>query len=287
MSDIQQIFSLTDLEALRALQIYVKYLVDGLLAGMHQSPKKGFGIEFKEYKNYTPGDSLKQLDWKYFAKTDHYMIKEAEVERQNDFIFVLDQSESMNFEGENTSKINLAKAFIASMAYLAQQQHDKYQIFNFFSNARNYDSFLFELIKITTQPSFQYTEMLPQQFQKAKSTVFFISDGYLEDDELDKLLNDWSLSTHKMVFVHLLYNSEMTLDFKKKNYRFQDLETGKMLQINTKEAFTTYSEQLNKWHNNIKQLCSNRGITYYQIDASKPLRNDILHLLNLINFSLK
>jgi uncharacterized protein (DUF58 family) len=287
MSNLQQIFSLTDLEALKALQIYVKHLVDGLLTGMHQSPKKGFGIEFKEYKNYTPGDSLKQLDWKYFAKTDHYMIKEAEVERQNDFVFVLDRSESMNFEGENASKFNIGKAFIASIAYLAQQQHDNYRIFNIKINARNYESFLFELIKTTTNPLIQFEEMLPKQLQSAKSTVFLLTDAYLADEELDKLLRDWSLSTQKLVLVHLLYSSEMTLDFKKRNYRFKDLETGKTLQINTKEALVTYKEQLNLWHSNIKKLCANKGIIYFQIDAGQPLRNDIIHLLNLMNFTLK
>ncbi len=285
MTDIQQIFSLTDLEALKALQIYVKHLVDGVLSGMHQSPGKGFGIEFKEYKNYTPGDSLKQLDWKYFAKTDHYMIKEAEVERQNDFIFVLDRSESMNFEGGNASKFNTSKAFIASMAYLAQQQHDKYQIFNFKSNSRTYESFLYEVIKTETNNDFQYEAMLPKQFQSAKNMVFFISDGYLEENELNKLLNDWSLSTKKLVFVHLLYKSEMTLSFEKDNYRFKDLETGKTLQINTKEALSSYSEQLKNWHQKITLLCASKAITYFQIDAAKPLRNEIMHLLNLLNFA--
>lgn len=287
MANLEQIFKLTDLEALKALQIYVKHLVDGLLAGLHQSPQKGFGIEFKEYKNYTPGDSLKQLDWKYFAKTDHYMIKEAEVERQNDFIFVLDRSESMNFEGGNTSKFNLAKAFIASMSYLAQKQHDNYQVYNLKSKARNYESFLFELIKTQPNPLFETSDMQAQHFQSAKSTVFILSDAYLEDIALNKLLNDWSLSTQKLVFVHLLYDSEMTLNFEKKNYRFKDLETGKTLQINTKEALSTYLEQINFWHNNIKQQCANKGIIYYQVDGNKPLQSDIMQLLNLLNFSLQ
>lgn len=80
MQSMNQLFQMPDFESLKALQLYIKHHIEGVMIGMHQSPKTGFGIEFKEYRNYVPGDSLKQLDWKYFARTDHYMIKEAEME---------------------------------------------------------------------------------------------------------------------------------------------------------------------------------------------------------------
>ncbi|MBK6267418.1 DUF58 domain-containing protein [Marivirga sp. S37H4] len=287
MSSIQQIFSLTDLEALKALQIYIRHFVDGIISGMHQSPRKGFGIEFKEYKNYTPGDSLKQLDWKYFARTDHYMIKEAEVERQHDFIFVLDRSKSMQFKGKEASKYDISRAFIASLSYLAKQQHDSYQLFNAKSNARNFDTFLYELIKQETDVSFEFTEMLPDKKQSSRTTAFIISDGYLTDDELEKLLKSWSYASQKTVFVHLLFENEMKLNFEKENYRFKDLESGRTVQINTKEARMEYQHQLNNWHRGIKNLCAKNEIMYFQLEDIKPLEHDIIQLLTLMNFNLK
>lgn len=287
MPTIKEIFSLTDVEALKALQIYVRHFVHGLITGMHQSTKTGFGIEFKEYKNYTPGDSLKQLDWKYFAKTDHYMIKEAEVERQHDFIFVLDKSESMLFEDDKLSKFDLAKAFIASVSYLVQQQHDKYQLFNVGSQAKDFETYLYELIKLKTETKFQYQQMMPAQKQSAKSTVFIITDAYLEDEELVKLLKNWAHASDRVVFIHMLLEKELTLNFDKKNYRFKDLESGEMLQVNTREALSDYQEQLANWQQHIRKLCAKNGILYFQLKAEQTLQNDIIKLLDQMNFNLR
>lgn len=285
MRTLQEIFSLTDLEALKALQIYVRHLVDGIIAGMHQSPKKGFGIEFKEYKNYTPGDSLKQLDWKYFAKTDHYMIKEAEVERQHDFLFALDLSLSMEYANKEASKLNLAKACVASLAYLAQKQHDNFKVVNSASHSANYEDFLFELVKQKTVQNFEIKRLFPTRLQTTKSTAFILSDGYLDDAEAERLISNWSISAQKCVFIHFLYQNELNLDFEKENYRFQDLETGQILQVNTTEAKSEYINKVEKWHQQIKDHCIKNGVLYFQLDGSKSLQNELMKLLNQINYN--
>lgn len=287
MRTLQEIFSLTDLEALKALQIYVRHLVDGIITGMHQSSKKGFGIEFKEYKNYTPGDSLKQLDWKYFAKTDHYMIKEAEVEKQHDFLFALDLSRSMEYANKEVSKVNLAKACIASLAYLAQKQHDNFKVINAASHSVNYEDFLFELVKQKTSDNFELEKLFPKGLQSRKSTAFILSDGYLEDAEIGKLINNWSISAQKCIFIHFLYQNELTLGFEKENYRFQDLETGQILQVNTSEAKLEYTAKVEKWHQQIKQHCIKNRVLYFQMDGSKSLQNELMKLLNHINYNFE
>lgn len=287
MNSIQKIFSLTDLEALKALQIYIRHLVDSIMTGMHQSPKKGFGVEFKEYKNYTPGDSLKQLDWKYYAKTDHYMIKEAEVERQHDFIFVLDKSKSMQFSSAEASKFDISRAFIASISYIANRQHDNYQLHNSTSKFTNFEAFLYQLIQSETEADFDVDDLLPAKMASSKSTAFIISDAYLEDHEMEKIFKGWAYASQKTVFIHLLFQNEIQLEFEKENYRFQDLESGKTVQINTKEARSKYQQELSIWHKNIKDKCAQNNVIYYQINGKETLQNEIIQLLNLMNLNLK
>ncbi|GAA5041495.1 hypothetical protein GCM10011506_43230 [Marivirga lumbricoides] len=285
MRTLQEIFSLTNLEALKALQIYVHHLVDGLITGMHQSPKKGFGIEFKEYKNYAPGDSLKQLDWKYFAKTDHYMIKEAEVERQHDFLFAFDLSRSMEYSQDGISKFNLAKACIASFTYLTNKQHDNFKIINSSNHSTNYEDFLFGLIKQKIEEDFKTSKLYPTALQSAKSTAIILSDGYMEDYEIEKLISNWAISAQKCIFIHFLYQTELKLEFDRENYRFQDLETGQIMQVNTKEAKSEYADKVEKWHEQIKHNCLKNGVLYFQMDGRKPLQNELMKLLNQMNFN--
>jgi len=282
MQAINDIFQMPNFEALKALQLFIKHHIEGLMIGMHQSPKTGFGIEFKEYRNYVPGDSLKQLDWKYFARTDHYMIKEAEMEKQHDFIFVLDRSLSMKFEMHDTSKFNWARTLIASLAFLANNQHDRFYIFKQNDPPQDFESFLYRLIQITPTEA-NINDLKPQTLTKNKSTVFIFTDAYSDESEFRQLLKNWAIASEEVMLIHLLFENEEILDFNGQYFTFKDLEGRGAVEVNTAESKLEYQRKLGQWKDQIQKDCAKNGIAYWQLTGKDDIQKSIFEMLNRFN----
>jgi len=285
MKSVNNIFQLPDFEALKALQLYIKHHIEGAMIGMHQSPKTGFGIEFKEYRNYVPGDSLKQLDWKYFARTDHYMIKEAEMEKQHDFIFVLDRSLSMDFNMEDVSKFNWSRTLMAALAYLANNQHDRYFIYNQENPPQDFEGFLYRLIQLQSEEQISIKDLYPNQKLQNKSTVFIFTDGYTEEAEFDNLLKNWSVASEEVMLIHLFFDNEENLDFNGQYFTFKDMEGQGSVQVNTQEGLKEYQKKIRNWKKGIEKACAKNGIAYWQLNGKESIQKSIFELLNRFNQS--
>src|SRR5919112_728575 len=103
------------LAALKDLSLVARIVVAGFTAGLHNSLKRGAGLEFSQYRSYQPGDDLRQLDWKMFARSDRYYIRESETDTNLRVQFVVDSSNSMNYEEAGISKITYAKLVVACL----------------------------------------------------------------------------------------------------------------------------------------------------------------------------
>jgi uncharacterized protein (DUF58 family) len=114
------------LAKIQPLSLRSKYLLEGYIAGLHRSPQRGQSIEFAEHREYSPGDDVRQIDWKVFARTDKYYLKQYEDETNLIVIFVVDTSESMTFRSAKSplSKLEYAQLIALSLAYLVLDQHD-------------------------------------------------------------------------------------------------------------------------------------------------------------------
>src|SRR5215218_6003472 len=112
------------LAAVKNLPLLAKTVVDGFMTGYNRSLKRGSGVEFSQYKSYQPGDDLRQLDWKMFARSDRYYIRESEVDTSIRVRFIVDASASMAHWDEHLSKMNYARFLVAALAYLAYTQGD-------------------------------------------------------------------------------------------------------------------------------------------------------------------
>src|SRR3954453_12054356 len=108
------------------LSLRARRLVEGAISGMHRSPFHGFNIEFAEYREYTPGDDLRRLDWRVFARSDRHYIKQYEEESNARVNFVVDASASMNYKGAGAalSKFDYAATLVVSLAMLLARQQD-------------------------------------------------------------------------------------------------------------------------------------------------------------------
>src|SRR5262245_4735742 len=114
------------LARLGSLAIKARVIVEGALSGMHRASVHGSSVEFAEHKEYSPGDELRHVDWKAYAKLDRYYVKQFEQESQLTVYLVLDASASMAFHGGGgVSKLEYAGIMLAALAYLVIQQQDK------------------------------------------------------------------------------------------------------------------------------------------------------------------
>src|ERR1051325_12255697 len=113
------------LARLGALAIKARVIVEGALSGLHRASVHGSSVEFAEHKEYSPGDELRHVDWKAYAKLDRYYVKQFEQESQLTVYLVLDASASMAFAGGGLPKLEYAGLTLAALAYLVIQQQDK------------------------------------------------------------------------------------------------------------------------------------------------------------------
>ena len=128
------------LSKINNLSLKAKYVVDGFIIGLHKSPYHGFSAEFSDHRRYEKGDEIKHIDWKLWAKTDRFYIKQFEEETNLRCQILLDQSQSMKFKSTNINKLEYAINLSASLAYLMLKQQDAVGLSIFDSIIRNHIS---------------------------------------------------------------------------------------------------------------------------------------------------
>src|SRR5882757_2549388 len=189
-------FAPTDAARMGKLQFMARQVVEGVITGQHKSPHRGFSVEFSEHREYTPGDELRHLDWKAYARSDRYYIKLYEQETNLRATIVIDTSASMKFAG----KIDYARHLAACLSYLLASQQDLAGLvavdesIQFELPPGSSPSHLDRLFKALesmnvgkdthlTQNLHTLAERLPR-----RSLVILISDLWVEPEELTKAL---------------------------------------------------------------------------------------------------
>ena len=112
----------SDIDKLDNLSLKARYIVEGFILGLHKSPYHGFSVEFSENRKYEPGDEMKFIDWKVWAKTDRYYVKQFEEETNLLCYILIDQSNSMKYKSKQTSKLDYVKILASAFSYLILKQ---------------------------------------------------------------------------------------------------------------------------------------------------------------------
>lgn len=270
------------LMTIKDLPLLAKTVIDGFMNGFNKSKVKGPGLEFSQYRSYQPGDDLRWLDWRMFARSDRYYIRESEVETSISIRFLVDASASMNHDDDGVKKIDYAKFLAASLAYLANLQSDSVAL-NLFKGG--------ELFSMPSKPDPQHLQRLfyhlqqvdpagtftkPEHYKELfagngrKELLVFITDMYQADREISTLLNSLSALKHELIVFHLMGQNE--LDFEFTGYQtLQDLETGDTIQVNTQIAKPAYQQKLQEHLATIKNDLAGKRIAYKMISTAQPL----------------
>jgi len=113
------------LARVRNLELVARSVVDGFINGLHRSPYFGASVDFAEHRGYVPGDDIRRVDWRLYARTDRYYVKEYEADSNSNFAVLLDVSKSMRFDSHGVSKFDYARMLAGCLTYMVHRQRDR------------------------------------------------------------------------------------------------------------------------------------------------------------------
>jgi uncharacterized protein (DUF58 family) len=271
------------LATIKNLPLLAKTVVEGFLSGQNQSLRRGAGIEFSQYRSYQPGDDLRQLDWKMFARSDRYYIREAEVDTNITVRFILDGSASMLHTDLNgLTKIDYARFLVASLAYLATSQgdaiglyvlhEDRLQNLTPRSDNMHLQRFWHQLGDINPKGKFPDVDVIANMFteRRQKEVTVFLTDLYEHETEIKDLLFRLGAQRHELLLFHLMSRNELEFNFKG-NLTFEDLETGQTMQIGAESQREPYLNKLQQWLSQTEKDILNHQIAYDLFVTDEPL----------------
>ncbi len=270
------------LMAIKDLQLSAKTTIDGFMNGANKSTIKGPGLEFSQYRSYQPGDDLRSLDWKMFARSDRYYIRESEVETNISVRFLVDASASMNHSDGDFTKIEYARYLTACLAYLANLQGDAIGLYIFknaelFTMAAKQDyqhlaRFFFQLEQIKPEGTFTAPIHYKAIFSgtQKRELLVFVTDFYQIENEIFNLLDTLNTLRHEILVFHILSKNELELNFKGYS-TFEDLETGQTIQIDQTKARAAYREKLSQYLEQTRMQMLDRRIYYRTLTTDEPL----------------
>ena len=213
------------LARISGLELLARAVVEGFIAGLHRSPYKGFSVDFMQYRPYVPGDDLRRVDWKVFARTDRTLVREFEGETNTRMHFVLDTSRSMGYRSHSVSKLDYASYLVASLAYMAVRQRDAAGLVLFDDTIRQNLSprssrghlhtllTLLESVAVGEATSFDKPLHAIADQQQKRGFVVLVSDLLSDADQLIDALRHFRFIGHEVCIFHVLDPQEIAFDF--------------------------------------------------------------------------
>lgn len=275
---------------IKNLQMRAKVIVEGFYSGIHRSPYHGFSVEFSEYRQYTPGDDVRYLDWRLFARSDRYYVKRFEDETNVLCYLLVDTSRSMGFASGDVTKHEYARTMAATMAYFLYLQRDAVGLAVFDEHIREYlpprhrTGHLRHLMAaLQREPQGTGTDIAQPLEQIAKTVrkrgmVVLISDLLTPVDVLATQLRYLRSRGHDVVVLRVLDPSEFTFPFTNPGM-FHDLESGRKIYIDPQAARERYLEGFNRHADGLKKVCSDLGVEFVVCPTDRPLELSLFDLL--------
>lgn len=263
-----------ELVKLNNLKLVGKLISDRVLLGSHLSKRLGSGLEFEQYRSYFPGDDLKNIDWKLYARTGKFWIKESANEGNLNIRLILDLSGSMNYEEGGISRIEYGKILLASLAYMAYRQGDALSFYTLkngklevevTSGNRTFQKILYRLEEAKAGGGWSFGQYsFPELKTGQKELIILVSDLLQTDDEwLEMIRNTVSPNKQIMIF-QLLGRKEVNMDFDG-FYRFKDLETGKEVELNTVAIRNDYTVSFGKYLKSLEREFILPNVTFERV----------------------
>ena len=278
-----------DIIAIKDLSLAARQTIDGFMAGINRSKVRGAGLEFSQYRSYQPGDDLRWLDWKRYARSDRYYIRESEIETSISVRLLVDASRSMEHRdgagpgtGAGFTKLDYAKHLAAALAWLANQQGDALGLYVFWEG---------EVFSLPARKDPQHLARLFHQLEtveaggmigdpidyrhiflgeQKRELLVFITDLYERKGEIDKLLGLLASLRHEIIVFHVMGSNEIEGNYTGWS-EVEDLETGERKTLGVVAGGDEYKERVQQWLAAVRSRLLDRQIVYQLMRMDQPL----------------
>ncbi len=270
------------LTRISSLELIARTVVEGFISGLHRSPHLGFSVNFAEYRPYRPGDDIRKIDWKVFARLDRFFVKEYEGETNTGVSLILDCSRSMAYGSKGIEKLTYGQYLAASLAYFAFKQRDAVGFVAYDDRVREYipargsvghlNAVLHSIERTTAGDRSLFITPLVDAAERLRrrGIVIVISDLYDEAPRVMEGLRHLAYRGNDVIVFQLLDPSELEFDFDA-SAQFVDLETRAEMHVIPEFVRQEYRRILKDQLAYYERECERDRMDYALINTSQPL----------------
>ena len=273
------------------LHLLARSVVQGFISGLHRSTYLGRSVDFAEHRAYMPGDDIRQIDWRLFARTDRFYVKEFEADTNTSFTIVLDISRSMGFvskPGELLSKLDYSRYLAASLAVFSQKQRDRIGLATFDDDivdfvppsAKHLEVVLHTIDRLESKRRSDYQRPLVKIAEAIhrRGIVVLISDLYEEPEKILDAVKGLRYRGNDLIVFHVMDPAELNFPFDEAA-NFKDLETGEAVPVIPDYLRDEYRKLVREHVDRLTRTLGDNQIDYTLLDTSTPLDYALFHYL--------
>ncbi len=287
MADELRFLQPSVLASISNMELRAKTVVEGFLNGLHKSPTRGFSVDFTDYRHYNSGDDIRRIDWKLYARSDKYYVKQFEDETNVRCHILLDCSASMGYQSTALSKLEYARTLASALAYFMMNQKDAVGLITFDEKIREHlpsryrRGHLMRILRTLTRVQLgNRTNFMKPVTDLAfslnrKSLIILISD-LLDDQPNDaeesvvKAIRRLRFKGNDVIVFHVMDDAELNFPFEQVS-EFEDMESLETITTVPMAIRESYLHELNNFCSLCRKQCWNCGIDYHLLNTSEPM----------------
>ena len=281
------------LAALGHVEIVARWIVDGFMAGLHRSPRKGFSVEFADYRPYQAGDDLRFVDWKIAARSDRWVVRQYEEETNLRATIVLDVSRSMAWSGaqlrslgnavpaDRLTKLAYAEILTASLALLLLRQRDAVGLVRFDERIRSVvpprarTGHWRRVLAALEEPGAGLASSAPEALTQAarlisrRGLIVLISDLLMDAADIERTMRGLRATGHDVTVLHVMDPDERWLGGAGEAL-FVDPESRVSVPASVTDVRTAYRATVEEVIAEWRALFGSFGVSYETIVTDSP-----------------
>jgi uncharacterized protein (DUF58 family) len=271
------------------LELMARTVVEGFINGLHRAPFFGASIDFAEHRGYVAGDDIRRVDWRLYARTDRYYVKQYEADTNTNLMVLFDVSKSMSFGSRGIPKLEYGAFVGACLGYLAQRQRDRVGIITFDSeivdhvppSAKHFNVMLRTLDRAKAERPGRLVEPLKRmaEYFKRRGIVVLISDFYEEPDAILDAVKPLKFLGSDLIVFQVLDPAELEFEYDDAS-SFEDLESGEQIPVVPQSLAEEYRALVRAHIEALTTKFSEHRIDYTLLNTAEPLDRALFSYLS-------
>jgi uncharacterized protein (DUF58 family) len=271
------------------LELMARTVVEGFINGLHRAPFFGASIDFAEHRGYVAGDDIRRVDWRLYARTDRYYVKQYEADTNTNLSILMDVSKSMAFASRGIPKVEYGAFVGACLGYLAQRQRDRVGIVTFDDDivthvppsAKHFNQVLHTLDRAKPERAGNLVAPLNKMAEhfKRRGILVLISDFYEEPDAILEAMKPLKFLGNDLIVFHVLDPAEIDFGYDDAS-SFEDLESGEQIPVVPQSLAREYRQLIAAHIEALQTKFSEHRIDYTLLNTGEPLDRALFSYLS-------